>query len=652
MSLIAERLRRRFLPMLLLVCPLLAWGGDDADLLSAKMAFDRGDRARLEQLAPTLAGHPLEAYVDYWRLKLGIDTAADDAVRAFLQHYPGSVLADRLRSDWLKSLARRGQWGAFGTEIDNIANEDVELTCFWLQYRRQHEGDAALAAAKPLWFTGASSPDACLPLFEALIARNDITVADRRARFRLAVQSGNLRLAESVGADLPEHLAARELLQIERDPARALAKGHFRWSERSGQELALYALERAARTDAAGVRSAWEKQRGHLPASDRLYGNVRIAYYAARQLLPQANEWFRDAQGAALSDAEHVWRVRAALRVSAWSDVLASIEAMPPALSDDPAWRYWKARALAATGRDGDAAPLYASLAGEHHYYALLAAEALGRGADALPAKAASSVKVSAQAMQQFASRSDVRRAVKLAELDLRTESRQEWYYAVRDLDDDALLVAAEYARRMNLYDRAINTAERTSVRHDYALRYLMPFRDQFTAAAREQALDAALLFGLARQESRFNASIVSSAGAIGLMQLMPATARWVAKQLGKADYRPGDISDVAVNTQFGAFYFRYCLDKLERLPALAAAAYNAGPGRAQSWRASVPLEGAIWVETIPFNETRDYVKKVLANAMFYARELDQPYVALTARLGTIPPRGLSNTSALASVGR
>src|SRR5581483_4245570 len=236
--------------------------------------------------------------------------------------------------------------------------------------------------------------------------------------------------------------------------------------------------------------------------------------------------------------------------------------------------------------------------------------------------------------------------------LDLRTESRQEWYYAVRDLDDDALLVAAEYARRMNLYDRAINTAERTSVRHDYALRYLMPFRDQFTAAAREQALDAALLFGLARQESRFNASIVSSAGAIGLMQLMPATARWVAKQLGKADYRPGDISDVAVNTQFGAFYFRYCLDKLERLPALAAAAYNAGPGRAQSWRASVPLEGAIWVETIPFNETRDYVKKVLANAMFYARELDQPYVALTARLGTIPPRGLSNTCALASVGR
>ena len=167
-----------------------------------------------------------------------------------------------------------------------------------------------------------------------------------------------------------------------------------------------------------------------------------------------------------------------------------------------------------------------------------------------------------------------------------------------------------------------------------------MPFRAQFAAAAQDNAVDMALLLGIARQESRFAADIVSSAGAVGLMQLMPPTAKWVAKQLNRADYRPSQISDAALNTQFGAYYFKYWLEKLDRMQALAAAAYNAGPGRAQAWRAATPLEGAVWVETIPFNETRDYVKKVLANAMVYARSLDQAYVPLKTRLGTVQPRG------------
>ena len=229
---------------------------------------------------------------------------------------------------------------------------------------------------------------------------------------------------------------------------------------------------------------------------------------------------------------------------------------------------------------------------------------------------------------------------MKLAQLDMRAESQREWLYVVRGLPDEALLLAAEYARREGLYDRAINTADRTSLRHDFGLRYLTPFRDQFAQAARDQGVDAALLFGIARQESRFVPDIVSSAGAVGLMQLMPPTARWVAKQLNRADYRPSQISDVEINTQFGAFYFRYWLDRLDKVPALAAAAYNAGPARAQAWRAGSTLEGAVWVESIPFNETREYVKRVLANTMLYAHLLNQAYVPLSTRLGLVPPRG------------
>ncbi len=242
----------------------------------------------------------------------------------------------------------------------------------------------------------------------------------------------------------------------------------------------------------------------------------------------------------------------------------------------------------------------------------------------------------SASALAAVGAKAGAKRTVKLAGLGMRLESLREWTYVVRGLDDQGLLVAAEYARRQHLYDRAINTAERTTARHDFGLRYLMPYREQFTAAAREHAADEAVLLGIARQESRFSADVVSSAGAVGLMQLMPPTARWVARKLGSDDYRPSQVGDVVTNTRFGAFYYQYWLDRLDGLPALAAAAYNAGPGRARAWSRGVSLEGAIWVETIPFNETRDYVKKVLANTMYYARALGQPYVALSRRLGTV----------------
>ena len=283
------------------------------------------------------------------------------------------------------------------------------------------------------------------------------------------------------------------------------------------------------------------------------------------------------------------------------------------------------------------------------HFYGLLAAEALGRGPEQLAALKSDPVQPSDEALSAFGTRSDVQRVVKLAALDMRPESQREWVNIVRGQNDDTLLLAAEYARRVGLYDRAINTAERTALRHDFGLRYMAPYRAEFGAAARDQDIAVELLYGIARQESRFVPDVVSSAGAVGVMQLMPGTARWVAKQLARADYKTSQITQVDLNTQFGAFYFKYWQDRLDKMPALAAAAYNAGPSRAQAWRpAAAPLEGAIWVETIPFTETRDYVKKVLANAMLYTRALDRPYVPLSSRLGTVLPKNAATTAVAA----
>jgi soluble lytic murein transglycosylase len=611
----------------------------DADFLAARAAFDKGDRVKLATLSPKLRGHVLEPYVDYWRLKLAIDEAPAEAVRDFLARYPDTPLAEKLRVDWLKVLGKKADWNRFATDYPPPSGEDVELACYGIQYRRQRDGDAALADAKALWFSGQATPDSCEPLFAALFVRGELTADDRVARFRLASEAGNVRLAQAIAADLPgrDRVVEREFAHANRDFQRALNGGTFAWNTTAGRELALYTLERVARTDAAAARPGWVKWRDKLPESERNYGNARLAYHAARQLNPSANDWFREAGNGPLAPEMQAWRVRAALRALAWSDVLAAIDGMTETQRQESAWRYWKGRALAAKGRGADANALFETLALEANFYGVLAAEALGRRF--VPPKSEPLLSTT-EALNSFGARPAVQRVVKLTHLDLKPEAQREWLFVVRGQPDDTLLLAADYARRVALYDRAVNTAERTTARHDYSLRYLAPFRTEFDAASRGNDVDVSLLYGIARQESRFSPDIVSSAGAVGLMQLMPGTAKWVAQQLGRKDYRAAGIADPELNTQFGAYYFKYWLERLDRLPALAAAAYNAGPGRAQAWRPPAPLEGAVWVETIPFNETRDYVKKVLANSMIYTQALGGPPQSLTARLGQVAPRG------------
>jgi soluble lytic murein transglycosylase len=630
-----------------LAAPLVAAAQSDTDLLRAKEAFDRGDRQRLDALAPALQGHPLATYVRFWQLKLGIDTANPEEVRAFLARQAGSPLADRLRVEWLKSLARRGQWADFMADRVPTPADDLEVNCDAWQQQRTAEPDAVKAAARAAWFTGQNTPDACEPVFAWLFAQGSLTEADRRARMRLASEANNVRLAEALGSDLPgtARITAREYRTVDRDPARALARGPFAGQTPAGRDLAVYAIERVARKDAPAAHGSFVRWRQRLTAEERAYASRRIAYHAARQLEPEAIEWYRESGPPAGSVEEIAWRIRAALRAKAWRDVEAAIAALPVAEQQDPAWRYWKARALAATGRTADAQALYASLGDDTGFYGLLAAEARGV-APPVPGGASEAFRPDAATLTTFGNRADVQRMRKLLELDMRGDALREWAYIVRSQPDELLLLAAEYARQAGLYDRAINAAERTARRHDFALRYLAPFRAEFAAAARDQGVDEALLYGIARQESRFVPDIVSSAGAVGLMQLMPSTARWVATHMARTDFSPATIVSVPLNTQFGAFYFRYWHDRLGERPALTAAAYNAGPGRAQSWRpAAAPLEGAIWVETIPFNETRDYVKKVLANSVLYARVLGLAPVSLTDRLGVVTPRGSDNAA-------
>jgi soluble lytic murein transglycosylase len=207
--------------------------------------------------------------------------------------------------------------------------------------------------------------------------------------------------------------------------------------------------------------------------------------------------------------------------------------------------------------------------------------------------------------------------------------------WALRRMSDRELLAASEIALRSGNYDRAIAAADRTRSEHDYSMRYLAPYSDQVRPAARSQALDDAWVYGLMRQESRFITSARSHVGASGLMQLMPATAKWVANKIGLKDFNQARVNDTETNLLLGTTYMRLVLESLDNHPVLASAAYNAGPGRARKWRADRPLEGAIYAETIPFSETRDYVKKVMSNSLYYSALFDGKPQTLKNRLGS-----------------
>jgi len=371
-----------------------------------------------------------------------------------------------------------------------------------------------------------------------------------------------------------------------------------------------------------------------LPAADAAYLWGRLALEGARRLLPEALAWYRMAGSASLDDEQLAWKTRAALRAGDWDSVRDAIDRMSWLARQDPAWSYWYGRALAAQGQGDGARAYFLRIEAQPGFYGLLAAEELGTMAMIPePFYSASEAEVA-----EARANPGLVRSLELYRLDLRTEALREWLFAIRGMSDTQLLAAAELARSAGVFDRAINTADRTSQMHNYKLRFLAPYKELFSENARGTGLEEAWVLGLVRQESRFIEKSKSAAGAQGLMQLMPATARWVAKRNGVRGYSPQNVAYAPVNIALGTGYLKIVLEDLGH-PVLASAAYNAGPGRARRWRDARPLEGAIYAETIPFNETRDYVKKVMANTMYYAQLIGGKLIPLKDRLGTIPAR-------------
>jgi soluble lytic murein transglycosylase len=608
----------------------------DGEFLAAREAFRVGDQKRLELAAGRLRGHLLEPYVVYWQFRPRVADADPADVQAVLDRLADSPLSDRLRNDWLKALARRNQWDTFEQAFPGLVAPDVDNACAMLA-RRAGRGDAdAVRDARTLWLAPRAGQDACDPLFAQLAQARRLNVADVWARFRLSLEAGQLALAKRALDYLPPGTPGpdpRTLDAIFANPQGWLERKGFDLATRGGREAVLFAVHRMARTAPRQAAAQWSRIADRFAPEEREYAWGQLATFAAQRHDPDALDWF--ARAGRLADHQLAWKARAAMRSGLWVDVQAAIDAMSDR-ETDPAWRYWKARALREQGRVEASRSLLAPLSQEFSFYGFLALEDLG-GRVAVPA---ADHKASKSEIQAVAGMPAIRRALALFQLQLRTEAVREWFWGTRGFDDHRLLAAAELARSHGLWDRAINTAERTERVHDFELRYLAPHRELFASHAQAQALETAWVLGLVRQESRFIVDARSSAGASGLMQLMPATARWVAGKLGLKDYQPSRVTDLDTNVSLGTYYLKHVFETLDNHPVLASAAYNAGPGRARAWRpGSGGIEGAIYTESIPFNETRDYVKKVMANATVYAQVLGERARSLRERIGFIPPR-------------
>lgn len=632
----------------------------DEVLLQMQEAFSKGNKARLSQLLPLAQGHALEAWAAYWELRARLDTAPAAEIQQFLTRYAGTYQEDRLRNDWLQLLGQRREWDTFAQEYPKYRmRDDREVRCYALLVTALRDANTVPAVSEEVrrnWLAQRDGDDGCTLAAASLIGKGGprgITQADAWRKARQSVEANRPRAA-AAALEMVKPEALPLLSELNASPTRFLTSKVFAAS-RPRRELVGLALIKLATGDieqaAAQLENKWGPQL-HPEERDWIWGV--IGRQAAQRLLPEANAYYAKVErDKHLNDELLGWKVRAALRApkgADWRNVAEAIDAMSDEGKADPTWVYWRARAHLGVSPNeahrAEAEKLLQSIASPRGFYEQLALEDLGQKIT-VPAKPVPITDAEKQAARQ---NPGLNRALYAIALGLRSEGTREWNYTTNlhkpgGMNDRELLAAAQFACDREVWDRCINTSERTRAEFDFEQRYPTPFRDAVVRRARDINLDPAYVYGLIRQESRFVTDARSHVGASGLMQVMPATARWTARKLGMDGFTVGQLNERDTNIAIGTGYLKLVLDDFGGSMPMAAAAYNAGPSRPRAWRNGPVMEGAAWAENVPFQETRDYVKKVLANTTFYAAMLTGQPQSLKARLGMVGPRDSAQAS-------
>lgn len=628
---------------LLVVTHCIPVAASDGDLLIERVRFMNADRllrkdmeteflAELEQLK----NYPLYHYLRYrWlshsigRNSDGIDTAVLD----FVETYSWSHLASQLVGKWQRQLHKQERW----REFINVSRHPKarEYPCRLIE-AEVRAGDTAARhdLLSDVWLNQPLNTSACNRTATLVLESVQPAAGLIWRRISRAMEIGHWRTARKMG----DFLGSRDKALLElwvdsyRNPGDNADNPALLSDNDFNRRVVIQQHLRWARFATAAADEHWQQVRLRYSFSpeERYKVDRQIAIHTAQLHLPQAASRLQALQRT--DETVQQWQLRVALRAGDWKGALAQIGSLPDSDLDDPQWRYWRARALEQLGRRDQSQPIYRQLSVEANYYGFLAADRLGVDYSI----SESMLPIDPKQKQVLTSTDDVVRAREYFFTGLRVDARRVWERLIKDADATRLTVLAQLAHEWGWHDRAIYTVGKTDHKRHYRLRFPTPYTDKVIAVAKREAVDPAWIYGLIRRESAFISDIRSPAGAVGLMQLLPSTAKYVAGKMGRK-VSNGDLTDGSVSISLGAHYLRRLLDRYDNQVVVATAAYNAGPNRVAKW---LPGDGRIpadiWIDTLPLSETRNYVRAVMAYATIYSWRMNQSVVPLEKRVQAV----------------
>ena len=601
-------------------------------------AAEEGNVQKMRKLVADLDDYPLIGQIEFEYYKRHLASIPDDEIVHYLKRNSHMVFSDYLRERWLKRLAKKGEWDKFMRNYDIQSNRDKELYCFHLDRKLKTSQDqaAVMASIEQLWLTGRRLPGACNPVFREWSRAGYMTQDMVWARIKLAMESRRVSLARELSYYLPSQnrIWVSRWINMHRHPARELANINYPVVTPVARMIVKHGIARLAYRDPEAAMERWQKlkQAYQFFGEDENYVLRQLGILAAQHHLPQAVAWL-SAVSASPNDQDLAeWRVRAALRNGDWDRAEYFLAALPLGVQEEEEWQYWKARILEHKNRIVEARKVFEKLAQNRSYYGFLASDHIGasysmqhKSVDATPAE-----------LNTMGRRPDVEVAHELLEVGDTVDARRQWNWLTQRLSRRDLQVAAVIAKNWGWYDRAILTVSKSGHMDDLDLRFPVLYRDKVEKNADRVGLDAGWIFGVMRQESAFVSDARSPVGALGLMQLMPYTGRATAKRL-KLDIRSRSaILNVDNNLKLGSAYLKRVLDRTDGNQTLATASYNAGPHKVKGWLPENDMDADIWVESIPYTETRNYIKNVFGYAAIYDHRLGTKLTRVVSRMPVI----------------
>ena len=597
-------------------------------------ALRAGQTSTFKTQQKKLKNYLLAPYLEYHYLNSRLSSSSASTVTDFISSNPTMPAANILKGRWLLNLGKNRQWRTFRTHYDG--ERSPELNCYYLRsLYGTGDKEQALANTANAWIQPDSQPKSCDPLFEVWRNTDHFTESVVWQRLSLALQHNEVTLArylqryfsETQRDGLPSSSQAAEAFyQAHVNPQRLARTQSYQHPTQRYKTIVAHGISRLSRRAPERAAEIWRSYAtwDYLSAAEKAALELEVAIGLAKN-----GQFPRVEDREKLVDANRFTEIAdAALKEQNWSEALYWIDQLPPAIKQESKWQYWLGRSLDATMPGNERARLtYESLANQRHYYGFLAAQKLGTPGS----MNASNTPSSALSINQVKNRERLRRSLELQAVGDNLNARREWFAELKELNQTQQVLAAELAKQNGLITLAILTANEANARDHLHLRFPIGFEPQFRQASLNTGIPAATLVALARQESAMNHTARSHADAYGLMQLLPSTAKLVARRHGKSFSGASSLYDPGTNITLGSSHLAWLLQRYNGQIALAFAAYNAGEHRVDRWikgKGGIPID--VWIETIPFRETRNYVKNVLAFRHVYAERLNTALPMLT----------------------